>query len=158
MNRRLILAASTVALVGVAALPATAAPKPKAFKGSYTLNLNPDPTGEVTGFADSAAKGTGCTNLIDASTHRKAITVPGKGSLKVNLVGGGVDWDLYILKPTGAKAPNTGFNADEELDSSAGETANEQTITKFTKKTSVIIEVCNLLGTPAATVTYSYKP
>lgn len=171
MHNRLVLLSGALAVVGVAAMPAVgAAPKPKAFKASYAVKLDPDPSSYHGQWP--SAFGTGCNNLNADSIHRRKLTIPGKGKLTVTLNSPdstpaalkskdvSLDWDLHILKDTGEKAPNTGLAAEEELSSSQGSTTSEQTVTTFTKATKIIIEVCNNIGTPdqPGTVTYSFKP
>ena len=170
MHNRLVLVAGAIALAGVATVPAHgAAPKPKAFKGTYTVKLDPDPS-TYHGQAP-AAFGTGCNNVSSSAVHRKKLTIPGKGKLRVTLKSPdptpaavastiSLDWDLHILKDDGKKAQHTGLAAEEELTSSQGQTTSEETQTTFTKRTKIIIEVCNNVGTPgqSGTVAYSFKP
>lgn len=169
MHSRLVLVAGAIALAGVATVPAHGAAKPKAFKATYTVKLDPDPStyhGEA-----PAAFGTGCNNLNSASINRRKLTIPGKGTLKVTLNSPdptpsavhatiSMDWDLHILKDDGDKDPQTGLAAEEELSSSQGQSTSEQTVTPFTKATKIIIEVCNNVGTPGqtGTVAYSFAP
>ncbi len=140
----LVLALCGVVAVGAA--PAHAAPKPKPSKGSYTVTAPPDPTMEGTGAA-----GKQCFNVDPASRNDHPLGVPGKGTLHVVLDGqdiqGKTDWDLYLIDADGTT-----------LDASHGPTAHEETTDVFKAKRTVTIRACNLLGTPTATVTWTFTP
>ena len=147
MSRRLAL--TTLPLVGIALAiaPAHAAGTPKPIKGSYEVNLPPNPTLEATGQV-----GDGCdTSPIPTGTDDHAFKVPAAGTLDVVLDSadptgtGNTDWDLYLLD----KDRNV-------INSSHGGTSHEQTIDKFKKAEPVLIQVCNLLGQPKATITYTF--
>lgn len=149
MTRRLAaLAAVSIAVAVVAPTHAATKPKPKPkpIKGSYTLNLNPDPTAEITGNLED-----GCSGLIAASKNSHPFTVPAAGQLYIHLVspdptGAGVtDWDLWLKDGSGAI-----------LEGSHDETSDEEITRRFKKKTPLIIDVCNLLGMPSATVSYVF--
>lgn len=150
-SRELALAACALSLVGLAALPADAASKPKKFSGGYQRQLPPDPTGE----AALSTFGPGCTNANAMSSDRFPLTLPGKGTLTVRLLALDptdgktlVDWDLYVLNAAG----------DDVLTESVSPGSDELTTTKVSKATKVLIEICNYTGSPNATVTYSYRP
>ncbi|MCW2545104.1 MAG: hypothetical protein JWM40_2656 [Frankiales bacterium] len=151
MSRRLTALLALALATGLAVAPADAAvkkkPKPKDIKGSYTLNLMPDPTGEVTGNVKD-----GCSGLLASGRDNHPFTVPAAGKLYVHLVsvdptGHGVtDWDLWLVHSDG-----------HFIDQSHDATSDEETTTIFKKKTPITIQVCNLLGQQAATVTYVFK-
>ena len=151
MRRRPVLAVALVAAAAVSIAPAHAATKkPKPVKGSYTLNLMPDPTVEATEQVKD-----GCGLLLPSGQDKHPFTVPGKGSLHVVLDSAnpvpsdlaGADWDLYVLDADGSI-----------LDSSTGATAHEETTDTFKSKQAVTFWACNLLGEPNATVTYTFTP
>jgi len=151
MRTRPVLALALVAAAAVATVPAHAATaKPKPIKGSYTLTLLPDPTAEVTELAKP-----GCGLVLPTGQDKHPFTVPGKGKLHVVLDSpnpvpsdlAGADWDLYVLDSDGTI-----------LDSSTGATAHEETTDKFKAKDKLTFWVCNLLGEPNATVTYTFTP
>jgi hypothetical protein len=149
MDRRHVVTAVTVALAAAAVVPAAGAsaakpPKVKVMKGSYALTLPPDPTMEATGAA-----GKECFNVDPASADNHALTLPGKGTLHVVLdsanVQGKTDWDLYVLDAAGST-----------IDSSHGPSSHEETTDPGVGKGKVTIRACNLLGEPAATVSYTF--
>jgi hypothetical protein len=157
MNRRQVLSTLTVAAVvagiGTSTL-ASAAPKHKVVKGSYSITALPDPTIEAK-FA--AGQSSGCDNVVPTAVDKHAFTVPAAGTLDVVLDSPspargpddlGTDWDLHILAANGS-----------DVDSSTGSTSHEETITGFKGKTKITIESCNLNGEPNATVnwTFTYK-
>jgi len=154
VNRRLLAATAVVATAALAAAPGYAATKkPKPIKKTYTVALPPDPTNDVFNTAGSEPVNGFC-GANTASEHRHDFTVPARGSLKVNLKGSqplpaypgaGLDWDLYLVDADGA-----------EIQRSAGQTGQEETFAKFKKKQKVTILVCNLNGTPDATVSYVF--
>ena len=146
MSRRLALTALPVVAVALAVLPAHAA-APKQIKGSYDVNLPPNPTLEATGQV-----GDGCdSSPLPTGTDDHAFKVPAAGVLDVHLDSedptgtNNTDWDLYVL------------DSDREIiDSSHGGTSHEETISKFKKAQPVTIQVCNLAGSPQAKVSYTF--
>lgn len=151
MQYRTAAAIALAAAVSVGVVPAHAAvKKPKPITGSYPLTLLPDPTPEATNEVPGHE---GC-GVLPQSQDKHAFAVPAAGTLQVTLTspdptGGkqlaGLDWDLYILDSTGAI-----------LDSSAGATANEATVTKLKKKQGLTFWVCNLIGEPSGKVSYAF--
>lgn len=148
MNRRLILSMSVLVVAGMATVPSQAATKKKApVKGTYAVNLVSDPTTEA---LNTAGKD-GCVGLSPAGKDSHPFTVPGAGKLRVVLDGSDAssgkafDWDLYLVDADG----NT-------YSSSNGPTAHEETTDVFKKKMALTIQVCNLIGTPAGTVSYTF--
>ena len=149
MKRRTAVAAAILTVAALGALPSQAAtkakPKPKPIKGSYTLNLTPDPTPNAT----NAAGKPGC-GVIPSSQDKHAFKVPAAGTLKVVLdspdpTGKGLtDWDMYLLDPDGVRT------------SSVGGTSHEEIIEPFKVKTPVTFWVCNLAGQPSGTVSYTF--
>ena len=150
MSRRPIVAVSLLTVLAVSAVPASAAThkRPKPIKGSYTLSLPPDPSGEAVGALKD-----GCAGLLPTSKDNHPFTVPAAGTLHVVLDSTAVthnstqdaDWDLYVLDPDGTIE-----------DSSHSPTPHEETTDKFKRRTSLAFEVCNLLGAPSAKVTYTF--
>ncbi|MFN2523345.1 MAG: hypothetical protein ABR614_08575 [Mycobacteriales bacterium] len=146
MSRRLALTALPLLAVALTVAPAHAA-KPKVIKGSYDVTLAPNPTLEATGQI-----GDGCdTSPIPTGTDDHDFKVPAAGTLTVTLDSkdpsgsGSTDWDLYIL--------DAGRNV---INSSHGATSHEETVDKFKKAEPVILQVCNLAGSPDATVTWTF--
>ncbi|MFN2539336.1 MAG: hypothetical protein ABR549_14475 [Mycobacteriales bacterium] len=150
MSRRPVVVVALLAVVAAGAVPAHAAKakKPKPIKGSYTLNLPPDPSGEALGALKD-----GCAGINPASQNKHPFTVPAAGTLRVVLDSTDVthnstvnaDWDLYILDADGVIE-----------DSSHSPTPHEETTDKFKRKAPLTFWVCNLLGAPTAKVTYTF--
>lgn len=161
MSRRRQVAALTVVTLAVAAISATGAaakttkkapPKLKTIKGSYSLQLVPDPTIDAEIQVPGATSHT-CQG-VDAggkSADVHPLSLPGSGTLHVVLDSpdptgkGKTDWDLAILNAAG-----------KEIDASNGATSHEETFTPNLKKGKTSIEVCNLIGGPNGNVSWSY--
>lgn len=152
MRRTATAAAALLAVAGLAAgIPAEAAKKkPKPITGTYDVQLPPDPTPNALIQVPGAPGG--CIGLVPASIDDHPFTVPAAGTLRVKLSSdspipdnpAGPDWDLWLLE--GAEA----------LAGSNGATDEEEVAYKFKKKTQVTFQVCNLTGTPDATVSYTF--
>lgn len=150
MNRRLPVVLAVVAVAAAGTVPAVAAKaKPKPIKGSYTLELYPDATPNVTTLADESVT----CGVLPQSIDKRAFTFPAAGTLTVDLtvpdpipaaspVHG--DWDLYILDGTSVR------------NSSHTEFANEHTVDKLKRKTALTFMVCNLTGLTKGTVSYTF--
>ena len=158
MSRRRHVAALTVVTLVVAGVSATGAaakttkkapPKLKTMKGSYQLTLVPDPT--IDAKAQPQVGGGDCNATDPKSIDKHPLSLPGAGTLHIVLDSpdptgkGKTDWDLALLDSHGS-----------EIDSSTSPTSHEEITHTGLKKGSVSIEVCNLIGGPNATVTYSY--
>jgi hypothetical protein len=143
MRRPVIVGLALLVAAGVAAVPAEAGKKPKPIKGSYTVQLPPDPTGNV--------GTTGCAGLLPISEDRHQLKLPAKGILTVHLSGDDpastqqLEWDLAILDADMAAVSSS---------TSAG--SEEETVDKIRKKQTVYIQACNLAGLPNATITYTF--
>jgi hypothetical protein len=149
MRRPLTAAVALLSVAGLVAVPAQAAtkPKPKPIKGSYALNLVPDPTGELAG----QGLGDGCVGVSPAGQDKHAFTVPARGVLTVVLdsadpTGAGVtDWDLYLLDADGVI-----------ISEGTSGISHEEVAAKFKKKEKVTFWVCNLIGQPSGSVRYTF--
>ena len=139
MSRRLALAVAVLAVAVGAVAPATAAPKP--IKGSYDVSLLPDPTLNAM---------EGCEALNPAAVDDHPFTIPGPGVFNVKLaaesLNGQADWDMYLVAE------------GEILAASEGATTAEEITAKFKGKKSLSIQVCNLVGTPDGTVSFTFTP
>ena len=146
MNRTAVLSLAALAAATVAAPGAVAAP-PKPVTKTYTATApTPDPSNSAPGSY------TVCAQRVPQSFHTEEFKVPGPGSLKVELTGYNVDWDLLLMD--GAK---------KELASSGSggvgvEGGPEVAQVKFKKATTVLIVACNWSGGPTATVKYTFTP
>jgi hypothetical protein len=147
MTRRIALTAATVVVAALSVAPAHAAGG-KVIKGSYTVNLLPDPTLEASGQL-----GDGCAALLPTAVDNHAFTVPSAGTLSVVLDApdpansGQTDWDLWLLDGDGTI--NTG---------SHGASAHEEAVVKYKAAQKMTISVCNLAGAPSGTISYVFTP
>lgn len=148
MRRPLTAVVALLTLAAVAAVPAQAAtkPKPKPIKGSYELTLLPDVTGELAGLV-----GEGCVGVLPPGQDKHPFTVPARGTLRVVLdsedpTGFGLtDWDIYLLDADGSI-----------LSAGASGISHEEVAAKFKRKSKVTFWVCNLIGLPFGTVSYTF--
>ena len=139
MSRRLAIAVVVLAVATGAVAPAMAAPKP--VKGSYSVSLLPDPTLNAM---------EGCEALNPAAVDDHPFTIPSAGVFNVKLaaesLNGQADWDMYLV-------------ADGEiLAASESPTTAEEINAKFKGKKSLSIQVCNLVGTPDGTISFTFTP
>lgn len=131
------LPVALVATVGAAAGPSQAAPKaPKQVKKSYTATA---PVPDVT---------FGCDGAVPMSIHDEPFTAPAAGKLVVTMVGGDIDWDLYLWTP-GREELAKDFTL-------ANSTASLSL--KMTKGQQLLITACNVgaVGDAAMTYTFTY--
>jgi hypothetical protein len=142
-SRRVAAAASLLVLAAGAYAPALAAPK--AFSGTYTVSLLPDPSPNA---FHTAGKGN-CFNINPAAVDKHALSVPRAGKLDVVLdspdpTGSGkTDWDLFVTDSAG-----------ETIGEGSGGTSHEETSITFKSAAGITVIVCNLAGQPSGTVTY----
>lgn len=149
MLRRLIAVIAVLAVASIGVLPSQAAAKKKKpdLKGGYTLTLYPDPSEEVL-----TMRGEGCQNVLPIGVDKRKLSVPAAGKLTVTLsspdpTGKGVtDWDLYLIDADGVG-----------IDASHGGSSEEQTMTKFKKKATFEVQVCNLVGNTKGTVSWVFQ-
>lgn len=138
MRTRLVLAVLPVALLGVTAAGALAAPKE--MKGSFDAAASPDPT---------AAAGTVCQGLNPAGRFEVPLKLPAAGKIKVDLTGFQGDWDLTIEDKTGGVvASSAGFV----------EATTETVSLKIKKASEITIVACNFTGGPTAKGAYVFTP
>ena len=144
MNARLLTA---VAAAGAVALAVPAGAAPKKITKSYDVTLPvPFPVDE------SVPDMTGCINGQETATRNTTvITLPATGTLSVKVDFEG-DWDLYLLDSKGSTvAASENFQPTGSVDP-----AQEKLTWKKAKKgQQVSIVVCNWLGLPDATVSYT---
>lgn len=136
--------AAALVLAGVG-VEANAAPrKPKPITKTYPVQGIPHPNPPEGPSCSSAPEG--------VSEHRETIKVTGPGKLVVEVTGFTGDWDtgLYganevnLAQGGGADTPNT-------------DAAPKETLTYKSKKAQTLyLDVCNFLGSPTATVKYTY--
>lgn len=145
--RHIVTALAVIAAGTVAVAPASAAPKPKPFKGSKSVTDNTaDPTGSgTTGEDCSSLLPVAGTPLADAPT---TIKIPGAGKLKVNLANTG-DWALEIRDPKGTVIGASDGDTPEDLEMATVKTKKSGTYQMF---------ACNLGGAPTATLSWAWTP
>jgi hypothetical protein len=146
VNRTAALLAGAVAVVGVAAPHAVAAPKKKPITKTYAVTAPmPDPSnyaGAATGEGYSV-----CAQNVPQSFHKEVFKVPAAGSLKIELTGYQGDWDLLLMD-----AANEELAAGGATDLAVPEVIQY----KFKKATSVTIVPCNWAGGPTGQVKYTF--
>ena len=146
LRRHAITATAVMVALGTVSLaPATAAPKPKPFKGTKAYqDATADPTG-------SATDGSDCSSLIPAPFPHEtgfSINAPGPGKLKVSLNNVG-DWAREIRDPKGTIIGSADGGTPQDI---------EMATVKTKKAGKYTIIPCNLGGAPDVTVTYSWTP
>ena len=128
-------------------MPANAAKKKKPLKKTYDLQLAPMPDASETVACSGAARQDG------VNTDIEPIKVTGPGVLTVKVTEFSGDWDMNITNTAGSivsegsgtVTPNTSVDPMTE------------TLKYKSKKAQTLnLVVCNFLGTPTATVTYTY--
>lgn len=129
--------------------PAQAATKKPVAK-EYDLTLTPMPDPNTTSACSSQFLTAG-QNVDDHS-----LKVSGPGKLTVTVTGFSGDWDIAVMSSSGVsltESDSTGTPAP--LSTPAG-AIDEVAKYKPKKAMSLIIRVCNFLGTPTAHVKYTY--
>ncbi len=134
MNRTATLTIAALAVAGLAAPPALAAPKKPITKTWTATAPTPDPTN----FAGEGYSV--CAQNIPGSFHIQQFKVPAAGTLKVTLSKFQGDWDLLIMD-----------KANKEL-AASGELPgiDEVAQVKFKKAGVAKIVSCNWAGGPTA--------
>lgn len=138
MRTRLVLAVLPVALLGVAAAPILAAPKP--ITKSYTATASPDPSPNANGA---------CARSLIGGEHIEPFKAPVPGKLAVEMTAFQGDWDLCVFDKNGRL-----------LASSAGfvDVPKEAVSIKLKKPTELQIVAQNLIGGPTAAMKYVFTP
>lgn len=144
MNTRLLTAVAAVAALA-AASPAVAAPKQ--IKQTYDVQL-PVPFPVTEDVPDMY----GCNDGQEgASKNTRHITLPSTGmfTAKADFEG---DWDLYLFDSKGSLV------AQSEADQSGSVAPGVEKLTwkKAKKGSKVSLVVCNWLGLPDGTVSYTF--
>jgi hypothetical protein len=147
-----VRSAAPLALAAIVAAgslaPAAAAPKKKPLKKTYSVQLAPSPD------ASESTACSGDTRTADVNTDFETIKVTGPGLLSVKVTGFTGDWDVSVYNTAGAMLTEGGGTTTPET---ATNTAPVETLKYKSKKAqSLILRVCNFLGSPNATVNYTY--
>ena len=155
MNRRGTVTALAIAAVGVAgvvpAFAATAKPKPKPLKGTWSYtDYTPDPTVSVVNEAEMRS-GSTCEGAIpagptDVNVH--TLKVKGKGTLAV-IGNNTLDWAMDVRDAKGNQIGSSDGPFPQDKEGIAGLT--------LAKPGTYSVIFCNLGGAPTATATYSFK-
>ena len=136
MNRTVVTAAVLVA-VGTLALPSSAAPKKKPITKTYTATAVPSGVG-LTSYCD------GLPTTTDK--HLEVFKAPAAGTIKVALTGATGDWDALLMDAAGTRlAYSANLGPGDESYSY-----------KIKKAGSYTLMSCNGLGSPTATVKYTF--
>ncbi len=139
MNRTAALTLVVLAAATAAAPAALAAPKPVTKTYTATAPV-PDPTNVAGGYSV-------CAQNVPGSFHVEPFKVPAAGTLKIELTGYQVDWDLLLMDGKGKELASSG---------SGGVSGPEVISMKLKKPTDVQIVACNWSGGPTGTVTYTF--
>lgn len=133
---------STVVLVTAIAMPASASHKPP-VKESYEV------TAPVPYPVEDASH---CTDGVEGMTkNTRAVTLPDRGVLVVELSGFLGDWVLELFDDKGRM-----LGQAAELDPTNTAPVRKVTYKKATPGQKVSIAVCNVEGGPRATVAYTF--
>lgn len=137
MRTRLVLAVAPLALVAVATLPSSAAPKP--MSGSYTA------AAATPGAPD-------CDGTAPGSLHSAPIKVPGAGRMTAELSGFLGDWDFYLRSNGSELSASAGGDIGGAMD------AKETVSAKVKKAGTIDIVSCNWAGGPTGNVKWTFTP
>lgn len=135
------LALVTVLAVGVALGTTANAAPPKGFSKTVSFtDATPDPSGNTA---------SGNEHHCDGKLPQEkplSITIPGPGTVDVSLAGFQGDWALQVRDAKGEVLAGDDVNPP----------SYEATSLRLKKGTTIQILPCNLAGSPAGTVTYTY--
>ena len=126
-------------------VPANAAKK-KPLKKTYSLQLAPMPDASETVACSGAAR-------MDANTDLETIKVTGPGVLTVKVTEFSGDWDMAVLNSAGAVVSEGGGTVTPNT---SVDPMTETLKYKSKKAQTLTLKICNFLGTPTATVNYTY--
>lgn len=142
MKRTVVLAIAAATSVA-SLLPAQAAP-PKPMTGTIQVtDGTPDPTGGGIGDPPNGF----CDGKLPQEAS-KPVKFPSAGKLKIDLTGFQGDWGLALRDEKGK------YLAGDDANPPATEVAS----TKLKKGGTYLFQACNLGGTPAATIKYTFTP
>lgn len=155
--RKSIPVALALVVAAGAVAPAVAAPakaKPKPITASYDLELLPAPLPLVGVLPVEDANSCVSSSLEGISTDTREIKTVGAGVLTVKVTGFSGDWDITVRD--GAKVLGIGAGTTTGDPSSLGTGLTETLAVKTRKATTLRLGVCNFLGGPTASVTYTF--
>lgn len=154
MRKAVSLSAVAVLAAGAFAPAVAAPPKPKPITASYTVTGAPIPL-PLTG-ATPVEESSSCMNaeFEGLSTTTKTIKTVGAGTLTVDVTGFTGDWDITIMNDKREMVAVGAGTATPTALTTPG--AAEKAVVKFKKASTILIAVCNFLGSQSANVKYSY--
>lgn len=148
MRVRSVAPLAIVAIVAAGSfVPANAAPKRKPLKKTYNVQLAPDP---------DASEATACSGELRADAVNmdiEPIKVAGPGILTVKITKFQGDWDMAVFNSSGAQVAEGGGTSTPNTSTAE---MTETLKYKSKKAQTLSLHVCNFLGTPTATVSYTY--
>ena len=117
------------------------------MKKTYSVRLVPAP---------DATEETACSGPVRSAVnmHVEQIKVAGRGTLRVKVTGFTGDWDTSLYTTAGKLlTQGGGSNTPETVTNTA---PAETLIYRSGSAQTLSLRVCNLLGSPDATVSYTY--
>jgi type 1 fimbria pilin len=143
-----------LAVVVVVGAPAYAKSKPKPLTKTYSVTLAPQ-ADLTTAAGSGACSSKAAQEGVNISTTK--ISVTGPGTLAVKMTGFSGDWDLAVRDLSGSTLTEGG-GTDTPGFATPAAPADETLKYKYkkTKPVSFNLVACNYLGTPNATITYTY--
>lgn len=154
MRKAVSLSAVAVLAAGAFAPAVAAPPKPKPITASYAVTGAPIPL-PLTG-ATPVEESSSCMNaeFEGLSTTTKTIKTVGAGTLTVDVTGFTGDWDITIMNDKREMVAVGAGTATPTALTTPG--AAEKAVVKFKKAGTILIAVCNFLGSQSANVKYTY--
>lgn len=140
------MALAAVVAIGSLAAPADAAKK-KPISKTYDVTMAPLPDAQEATGCESAARADG--RFMDV----EEIKVAGAGVLTVKITKFQGDWDMAVYNSAGA---NVAEGAGTATPNTSTDQMTETLKYKSKKAQTLSLRVCNFLGTPTATVSYTY--
>ena len=148
MRVRSVAPLAIVAIVATGSLvPADAATKKKPIKKTYTLTLASMPD------ASEETACSGAARLDGVNMDVETIKVTGPGVLTVKVTKFVSDWDMSLYNTAGSMLTE-GAGTSTPNTSTAEQT--ESLKYKSKKAQTFNLRVCNFIGSPTATVSYTY--
>ena len=154
MRKALSLSAVAVLAAGAFAPAVAAPPKPKPITESYSVTGAPIPLPLVGGTPVEESSSCMNSEFEGVSTTTKTIKTLGAGTLTVDVTGFTGDWDITIMNDKRESVAVGAGTATPTALTTPG--AAEKAVVKFKKASTILIAVCNFLGSPQANVKYTY--
>lgn len=154
MRKALALTAVAVVAAGSFAPAVAAPPKKKPISESYAVSGLPIPL-PLTG-STPVEEASSCMNpeFEKISTTTKTIKTTGAGTLTVDVTNFTGDWDITIMNDKREMIAAGAGTATPTALTTPG--AAEKAVVKFKKGSTILIAVCNFLGSATANAKYTY--